>query len=82
MTREKRVEEEASINNESDFDKVADALVVQQPRVHLRESRKRPKEKGKDTHWFQEGGKQRDNGKNWNECLLHKVQLRRGLRSR
>ena len=38
MTREKRVEEQASIN------------VIQQPRVHLQESRMRPKEKGKDTH--------------------------------
>ena len=45
-----RVEEQASINHESDFDKVADALVAQHTRVHLRESRKRPKEKGKDPH--------------------------------
>ena len=53
----------ASINNESDFDKVADALIIQHPRIHLRESRKRPKEKGKDTHRLREGGKRSGNGK-------------------
>ena len=34
---------------ESDYDNVAVALVIQQPRVHLQESRMRPKENGKDT---------------------------------
>ena len=63
LTRKRRVEEQASINNESDFDKVADADVIQQSRVHLRESRKRPKEKGKDPHRLREGGKHSDNGK-------------------
>ena len=47
LTRKRCVEEQASNNNESDFDKVADALVIQHQRIHLRESRKRPKEKAK-----------------------------------
>ena len=63
MTRKRRVEEQASTNSDSDFDKVADALVIQQPRVPLRESSEAPEEKGKDTHRLQEGGKHSDNGK-------------------
>ena len=57
------VEEQASINNESDFDKVANALDIQHTRVHLRESRKRPKESGQDPHQLREGGKHSGNGK-------------------
>ena len=66
LTREERVMVQALINNERDFDRVADALIIQHPRIHLRESRKRAKGKGKDgikrgdnsnTHWFQEKGK-------------------------
>ena len=82
LTREKRVEEQASSNNESEFDKVADALAIQQPRVHLRESRKRPEEKGKDTHRFQEEGKHTRNGKYEMNACCTKLQLRRGPRSR
>ena len=62
-TRKKRVEEKASINKESVFDKVAGALVIQHPRIHLRECRKRPKEKGKGAHRLREGGKHSGNGK-------------------
>ena len=40
LTREDRVVVQASINNERDFDRVADALIIQHPRVHLRESQK------------------------------------------
>ena len=56
---------QASINNERDFDRVADALIIQHPRIHLQESRKRAKGQGKDgikrrdnsnTRWFQEKG--------------------------
>ena len=43
LTREERVMVQTSINNERVFDQLADA-----PRIHLRESRKRTKEKGKD----------------------------------
>ena len=62
LTREARVIVQASIHNERDVDRVADALVIQHPRIHLRESRKRPKEKGKDTHQLREGGKNSDTG--------------------
>ena len=48
MTREERVTVQVSINNERDFDKLADALINQHPRIHLRESRNRTKVKGKD----------------------------------
>ena len=39
---------QASISNEGDFDRVAEALIIQHPRIHLRESQKRAKGKGKD----------------------------------
>ena len=48
LTCEERVMVQASINNERDFDRVADALIIQHPRIHLRESQKRAKGKGKD----------------------------------
>ena len=48
LTREARVMVQASINNERDFDRVADALITQHPRIHLRESQRRTKGKGKD----------------------------------
>ena len=64
LTRKRRVKEQASINNESDFDKVTGALVIQHKRVHLRESRKRLKgKKGKDPLRLREGGKHSGNGK-------------------
>ena len=61
LTREERVMVQCSINNECDFDKVADGLIIQHSRIHLRESRKLAKGKGKDgtkrgdnsnTRWF------------------------------
>ena len=48
LTREERVKVQASIGNERDFDTVADALIIQHPRIHLRESQRRTKGKGKD----------------------------------
>ena len=39
---------QASISNERDFDRVADALIIQDPRIHLREGQRRTKFKGKD----------------------------------
>ena len=48
LTREERVMVQASINNERDFDKVADALIIQHPRIHLGERCQRTKGKGKD----------------------------------
>ena len=59
-------------NNERDFDKVADVLIIQHPRIHLRESRKRAKGKGKDgiqssdnlnIRWLQEKDKHTGSGK-------------------
>ena len=43
LTREERVMVQASISNEHDSDRVADALIMQHPRIHLRESQKRTK---------------------------------------
>ena len=38
---------QASISNARDFDRVAEALIIQHPRRHLRESHKRAKEEAK-----------------------------------
>ena len=38
---------QASMTNELDFDRVADALIIPHPRMHLRESQKRTKATGK-----------------------------------
>ena len=38
LTREERVMVQASINNERDFTRVADAFIIQHPRFHLRQS--------------------------------------------
>ena len=35
LTREERVMLQASGNNERDFDRVAEALIIQHPRIHL-----------------------------------------------
>ena len=43
LTREERVMVQASINIERDFERVADDLIIQHPRIHFRESRKRAK---------------------------------------
>ena len=48
LTREERVMVQTSINNERVFDQLADALIIQRPRIHLRESQRRAKGKGKD----------------------------------
>ena len=75
LTREERITVQASISNERDFDRVAEALIIQHPRIHLRESQRRTKGRGKDgfrpvkhsvsrerqrqTHWQR---------KTWSEC--------------
>ena len=48
LTREERVMVQASTGNERGFDRVADALIIQHPRIHLRESQRRTKDEGKD----------------------------------
>ena len=55
-----------SISNERDFDRVAEALIIQHPRIHLQEIQRQTQGKGKDgfkridnpnTRWFLEKGK-------------------------
>ena len=48
LTRELRVVVQALISNDRDFDRVAEAFIIQHPRIHLRESQRRTKGKGKD----------------------------------
>ena len=48
LTREERVMVQASISNERDFDTIAQALIIQHPRIHLLESQRRAKGRGKD----------------------------------
>ena len=48
LTREERVMVQASKNNERDFDRVADALIIQHRHIDFRESQRRVKVKGKD----------------------------------
>ena len=71
LTREERVMVQASIGNERDFDRVAGVLIIQDPRIHLRESQRRTKGKGKDgikrvensnTRWFHGKGKGKHSG--------------------
>ena len=45
LTREDRVMVQASIGNERDFVRVAEALIIQHPRTHLRERRTKAKAK-------------------------------------
>ena len=73
LTREERVMVQASTSNERDFDRVADALIIQHPRIHLRESQRRAKGKDKggfkrvdnpNARWFR-GKKQRQTHWHW-----------------
>ena len=48
LTHEERVMVQASISNARDFDRVAEALIIQHPRIHLGECQRRAKGKGKD----------------------------------
>ena len=82
LTREERDMAQASINNECDFDKVAVAFIIQHPRIHLRESRKRAKGKGKDgfkssdnlnIRRLQERDKHTSNGKTRSKCLSRRL---------
>ena len=66
LTREERVMVQASISNERDFDRVVEALIIQHPRIHFRESQRRAKGKGNDgfkrvdnsnDRWFRGKGK-------------------------
>ena len=85
LTREERVIVQASIGDKRDFDRVAGALIVRHPRIHLRESQRRTKGKGKD------GFKRIDNSKHslvsrkrqthwqrkiWSKCLSRELHFR------
>ena len=48
LTREELVTVQASISNELDFDRVAEALIIQHPRIHFQESQRRTTGRGKD----------------------------------
>ena len=72
MKDTERVMVQASISNERNFERVAEALIIQHPRVHLRESQKRAKGTGEgrikrgnypNTCWSQEKGKHTGSGK-------------------
>ena len=72
LTREERVVVQASISNERDLDRVAEALIIQHPRFHFPESQKRAKGRGQDglktwtlsnSCWMQEKGKHIGSGK-------------------
>ena len=72
LTPEERVMVQASIGNDRDFDRVADALNIQHPRIHLRESQRRTMGKSKDgfkrvdnsnTRWFRGKSKHTGSGK-------------------
>ena len=71
LTREVGVMVQASTRHKRDFDRVAEALIIQHPRAHLRESPRRGKGKGKDgfkrvgnsnTRWFHGKGKGKHTG--------------------
>ena len=47
LDKNERIMIQASICNARDFDKIADALVVQHPRIHVREQRHRTPSVGK-----------------------------------
>ena len=71
LTREERVMVQASISDERDFDRVADAFIIQHPRIHLRTRQRRTKGKGKNgfkrgdnsnIRWFRGEGKGKHTG--------------------
>ena len=77
LTHEDRVMAQASISKEREFDRVADTLIIQHPRIHLRESQRRTKGKGKhgfkrgdnsNTRWFRGKGKGKHTGSEKSEA--------------
>jgi len=83
LGQNERIMIQASIGNQRDFDKIADALVVQHPRIHVREQRHqvhRGKGKGKGLHrasyghkkssssWLSYKGKAHGKGKTFNRA--------------
>ena len=75
---------QASISNERDFDRVAEAPIIQHPRIHLRESQRRAKGKGKDgfkrvdnpnARWFRGKGKRKHTGSGKSGTIAHHANL-------
>ena len=52
LTREDRVMVLASISNERDIDRVAEAPIIQHPRIHLRENQRRRAKAKTDSNAF------------------------------
>ena len=84
LTREERVMVQASISNERDFDRVAEALIIQHPRIHLRVSKKRAKGKGKEgfkrvdnpnARWLKGKGKGKHTGSGKSGASRHHANL-------
>ena len=84
LTREERVMVQALISNARDFDRVAEAPIIQHPRVHLRENQRRTKGKGKDrfkrvdnpnTRWFREECKGKHTGSGKSGTSAHHADL-------
>ena len=84
LTREERVMLQASISNERDIDRVAEALIIQHPRIHLRESQRRAKGKRKDgfkcvhnpnARWFRGRGKGKHTGSGKSGTSAHHANL-------
>ena len=85
LTREERIMVQASVSNARDFDRVAEALIIQHPRIHLRENQRRTKGKGKDgfkrvdnpnTRWFREKGKSKHTGsKNLEQVPITRISI-------
>ena len=48
LDKQDRIMVQASINNERDFDKAMDALILQDPRIHIKESRRTASQQGKN----------------------------------
>ena len=84
LTREERVMVQASISNEREFDKVAESVIIQHPRIHVRQSQRRAKDKGKDgvkrvdnsnTRWFRGKGKGKHTGSGKSGASTHHANL-------
>ena len=84
LTREERIMVQASISNARDFDIVVEALIIQHPRIHLRENQRRTKGKGKDgfkrvdnpnSRWSSEKGKGKHTGSGKSGTSAHHANL-------
>ena len=82
LTREERIMVQASISNARDFDRVAEAFIIQHSRVHLRENQRRGQ--GKDglkrvdntnTRWFRGKSKGKHTGSGKPGASAHHASL-------